>query len=108
MRRDVDLETRVQDLSQEVERLTFAVIALAEILRDQHGVTAESLDARMQEIEARGASLLPQAKRCGACDRVSSPERTSCMFCGQVFPREPIIARTVARSAGRFFGSSPG
>jgi hypothetical protein len=107
MRRDVDLETQVQDLSQEVERLTSAVIALAEILRDQHGVSAEALDAKMLEIEARGASLRQQAKRCGSCDRVSGPDRTSCMFCGKPFPREPLISRTPARSSGRFFGSSP-
>jgi hypothetical protein len=107
MRRDVDLETQVQELSLEVERLTFAVIALAEILRDQHGVSADVLDAKMREIEGRGANLRQQAKRCTACDRVNGPERSNCMFCGQTFPREPLIAHATSRSSGRFFGSSP-
>jgi hypothetical protein len=84
-------ELTVRDLEQQVERLTVVVIALAEILRDRHGTPDEVIEAKMREVEQRGASLHRKARRCGACGRVSSPERTECMFCGKPFAREPLL-----------------
>jgi hypothetical protein len=81
----------VRELERQVERLTVAVVALAEILRDRHGIPDEAIEAKMREVEHRGVTLRPKAKRCGACGRVTSPWRTDCMFCGKPLASEPFL-----------------
>jgi hypothetical protein len=81
----------VTELERHVEFLTIAVIALAEILRDQHDTPAEVIEAKMREVERRGATFRPMLKRCGECGRVSSSGYTSCMFCGKPLPSKPFL-----------------
>jgi hypothetical protein len=87
----VEQGVAVKDLERQVERLTTAVIALAEILRDRHGISDEEIEAKMREVEHRGVTLLPKAKRCTECGRVSSPNHKDCMFCGKPLPTEPFL-----------------
>jgi len=81
----------VTDLERQVERLTIVVIAMAELLRDRHGTPAEAIEAKVQEVEDRGATLRPRPKRCAECGRVSSPGHTNCMFCGKPLASEPLF-----------------
>jgi len=84
-------ELAVTELERQVERLTIVVIALAEILRDRHGTPIEVIEAKMREVEQRGATLRPKAKRCDECGRVSSPGHKNCIFCGKPLPKEPFL-----------------
>jgi hypothetical protein len=86
-----DQELAVTELEWQVERLTIVVIALAEILRDRHGTPVEVIEAKMQEVERRGATLRPRPKRCSECGRLSSPGHTNCMFCGKPLASEPFF-----------------
>jgi len=87
----LDQGLAVRELERQVERLTVVVIALAEILRDHHGIPDEVIEAKMREVEHRGVTLRPKAKRCGECGRVNSPNRTDCMFCGKPLASEPFL-----------------
>jgi hypothetical protein len=92
MRRDFgDVQAQVKDLTDQVERLTYAVVALAEILRDQHGTSAAAINSKISEVALRGETLRREAKRCARCGRVSSPGRTACMFCDAPLPDEPFM-----------------
>jgi hypothetical protein len=92
MRRDFgDAQAQVKDLTDQVERLTYTVIALAEILRDQHGTSAAAINSKISEVALRGDTLRREAKRCASCGRVSSPGRTACMFCDAPLPDEPFL-----------------
>jgi hypothetical protein len=84
-------EFAVTELERQVERLTIVVIALAEILRDRHGIPVEVIEAKLQEVERRGATLRPSPKRCGGCGRVSGPAHANCMFCGKPLASEPFL-----------------
>jgi hypothetical protein len=84
-------ETAVTELERQVERLTIVVIALAEILRDRHGTPAEVIEAKMQEVERRGATLRPRPKRCGECGRLSDPGHANCIYCGKPLASEPFL-----------------
>jgi hypothetical protein len=84
-------EFDVTEMERQVERLTIIVVALAEILRDQHGTPAEVIEAKVQEVERRGMSLRPRPKRCSECGRVSSPAYANCMFCGKPLASEPLF-----------------
>lgn len=91
-RTDIREQSRlIEDLERQVERLSTAVVALAEILQEYQGVSAAVIEAKMREVELRRVTLEPTAKRCLACDRVSSPERTTCMYCGKPLPAEPFL-----------------
>ena len=85
---------QIQDLERQVDRLSTAVIALAELLQTQLGIPSELLEAKMREVASRGVTLTPQAKRCPACDRLSSPEHAKCMYCGKPLPHEPLLPQT--------------
>jgi hypothetical protein len=87
----------VRELERQVGRLTVVVIALAEILRERHGVPDEVIDAKVREVERRRVSLRPRARRCDACGRVSGPERNDCMFCGEPLANEPLLPEAEQR-----------
>ena len=65
---------------------TLASIAMAEILRDHLGISSETIEAKILEIDLRdgkidGTFTLPP-KTCKDCGRVSGPMSTACLYCG--------------------------
>jgi hypothetical protein len=92
-----DLRSTVQRLERQVERLTLASLALAEILRDRLGVKQEEIEAQVRDIDVRDGKLdgrlnqPVQVKRCEACTRVNGPQRLTCLYCGKGLPQESIL-----------------
>jgi len=92
-RRDTrDLEQEIRVLEQRVGRLALTSIALAEILRDQLGISGEVIEAKIREIDLRDGKLdwtyRPSAITCKECGRVSSPMSATCIYCGTPLPKE--------------------
>lgn len=92
-----DLRGIVDRLERQVERLTLANLALAQILRDRLGVKEAEVEAAVRDIDVRDGKLdgrldLPvQVKRCEACQRVNGPQRFTCLYCGKGLPQESIL-----------------
>lgn len=90
----------IDQLDRQVSRLSTAVVALAELLQEHQGISTEVIEAKMREVEGREVSISPQAKRCLKCNRVSSPERTACMYCGKPLPSEPFLPTAASENGG--------
>jgi hypothetical protein len=95
-RRDTrDLEREIRVLEQQVGRLALVSVALAEILRDHLGVSAELIEAKIREIDLRDGKLdgtfRPSAKSCNECGRVSGPMSATCLYCGAPLPKESFV-----------------
>lgn len=90
-----NLRQDLQLLEQQVERLTLAVMAMAAILRDRQGISAEEIEAKVREIDLRDGrldgKLSPSVKQCDACGRVNGPRRTACLYCGANLPKESFL-----------------
>src|SRR3954451_25360968 len=89
------LEQKVRRLEERTERLTLAAMAMAEILREQGGISEEVIEAKIREIDLRDGQpdgkLSPRGKRCGQCGRVTSPTRATCLYCGTPLPEESLL-----------------
>lgn len=85
-------EKRIHHLEEQTERLSLAVMALAEILRDELHVSEATIEAKLQAIDARDGKLDGKlsrpAKCCGSCQRVNNSNRVSCLYCGTQLPPE--------------------
>jgi hypothetical protein len=95
-RRDTrDLEEEVRVLEQQVGRLALASLAMAEILRDQLGISGEMIEAKIHEIDLRDGKLdgafHPSPKTCNECGRVSGPMSVTCLYCCATLPREFLL-----------------
>lgn len=88
-------ERRILALELQTERLSLAVMALAEILRDEFHVTEEAIEAKLQEIDLRDGKLdgkvSPRAKQCPSCQRVNNRNRVTCMYCSAQLPAESLL-----------------
>lgn len=88
-------EHRLQMLEQQNERLSLAVMALAEVLAEQRGITEDMIEAKMREIDLRDGKLDGKlrrpAKLCAACQRPSSPHRSNCLYCGAALPEDSVL-----------------
>jgi hypothetical protein len=89
------LEQEVRQLRRQVDRLTLASLAMAEILRDQLGVSSELIEGKIQEIDLRDGKLdgefHPPTRPCGDCGRFSSPKRATCLYCGAPLPKDHLL-----------------
>jgi hypothetical protein len=95
LRNNRDLEREIRELRQQVEHLTLISCALAEVLRDQLGISGELIEGKVQEIDERDGKLdgrfHPAAKPCGACGRMSGPVNTNCIYCGAPLSRSSLL-----------------
>ena len=98
-----DVRGTVDRLERQVERLTLASLALAEILRDRMGVKQDEIEAVVRDIDLRDGKLdgklsqPMQVKRCEGCERVNGPQRHSCLYCGKGLPQESILFPPVSK-----------
>lgn len=80
------LESTIRAAEQQIDRLTLAVIAMAEIMRDRLGVAEKEIETKIQEIDLRDnkadRKFRPRAKRCKACGRISAAVHADCIYCG--------------------------
>jgi hypothetical protein len=103
---------RERDLEQQVERLTLAAMAMAELLRDRLGISQEDIEAKVREIDLRDGQLdgklRPSAKQCGVCNRVGGPGRRECIYCGAELAEESFLfAESAAADSDGQIGTMP-
>lgn len=83
------VNSRVQALENQVERLALLNQALWELLRGKLGLTDADLERLAQEVDLRDGvadgKITPRAVKCPACQRVNNSRRGQCMYCGQLF-----------------------
>lgn len=88
-------EHRLTQLEKQNERLSLAIMALAEILSAQPGITNDMIEAKLREIDLRDGKLDGKlrhpAKLCGSCHRTNNANRTACLYCGVPFPQESLL-----------------
>ncbi len=88
-------EHRLSQLEKQNERLSLAIMALAEILAGHRGITDDMIEAKMREIDLRDGKLdgkyQRSAKRCGSCQRTSNANRTACLYCGEPLPQDSFL-----------------
>ena len=77
---------KVDDLRNQVERLSLACQAMWEMLRDRSNATEEELDAKILEIDARDGhvdgKMSVQSLSCQACGKPTNSRRSFCVICG--------------------------
>jgi hypothetical protein len=73
-------------LSLQVERLTLAAMAMAELLRDKLGVSEAEIEAKMTEIDLRDGQqdgrFRPAPIPCEKCESLNAAGRPCCLYCG--------------------------
>ena len=88
-------EHRLTQLEKQNERLSLAIMALAEILSAQPSITNDLIEAKMREIDLRDGKLDGKlqrpAKLCGSCQRTSNAHRTACLYCGERLPQDSVL-----------------
>ena len=86
---------QIRQLEQQNDRLTLAVMALAEILREQFHVSQDDIEAKMRDIDIRDGNLDGKVTRfgklCRSCGRVSGAKRTTCLYCGESLPQDSFL-----------------
>jgi hypothetical protein len=82
------LETRLQAMEENLDRLSLVVIATTEILKNRFNVSPDEIEARIQEIDLRDGKLdgrlRSPAIHCPSCSHLNSPRRRKCLYCGEV------------------------
>ena len=88
-------DSQIRQLEQQNDRLTLAVMALAEILRDQFQVSQDTIEAKMRDIDIRDGKLDGKMTRfgklCRGCGRVNGAKRTACLYCGESLPQDSFL-----------------
>ena len=89
-------DSQIRQLQQQSDRLTLAVMALAELLGVADvGISQDMIEAKMREIDIRDGKLDGKVSRfgklCRGCDRISSERRTSCLYCGEDLPQDSFL-----------------
>ena len=89
------VDGQIRQLEQENDRLTLAVMAIAEILREQFHVTQDAIEAKMRDIDIRDGALDGKVTRfgklCRGCQRISGAKRTACLYCGEPLPQDSFL-----------------
>ena len=74
-------------LRNQIDRLAIAAAAMAEILQERVGLTAQELTDKITEIDLRDGVLdgriTKTPKACKSCGRTVSNTRQACLYCGE-------------------------
>jgi outer membrane murein-binding lipoprotein Lpp len=84
--RDARLESRIEDLEAQVERLSSLVEAMWEASKGALGVTDDQLVVALDAVAERRKQVLAPV-RCVQCDAAIGAELDKCQFCGAASPR---------------------
>lgn len=79
-------EVTVQMLQDQIDHLSLAVYAMAELLENV-GFTNDMLLAKIKEIDLRDGKLdgkLSQQRTCLSCNRQIAGRHLKCLYCGEV------------------------
>ena len=86
------LQRRADHLEHQVQRLTLATMALAELLRDRLQVSQAEIEAKVRDIDLRDGKLdgkvAAAIKSCPKCGRVNGPQRLTCLYCATALPAD--------------------
>ena len=78
--------SRIDNVIDQVERLTLACQSMWELLRDHSDLTEEDLKAKMLEIDARDGivdgKMGHEVISCPHCTQQTSTRRKRCVYCG--------------------------
>ena len=89
------LQRRADGLEKQVQRLTLATMALAELLRDRLQVSQAEIEAKVRDIDLRDGKLdgklATSVKTCPTCSRVNGPQRVTCLYCGTALPDDALL-----------------
>jgi hypothetical protein len=86
-----EAKTETELMRHDVDRLLLITEALWGMLKKEHGYTDDQLADAVKEIDLRDGRLdgRPQPASpvtCPGCQKVNSPHRTRCIYCGQPLP----------------------
>lgn len=83
-------EKDIAQLEEKIDALVLACHAMWEILRDQHGVTTEQLEQKIQELDLRDGRLDGKldlsVTNCPDCGHKLNKRHTNCFYCGAEIP----------------------
>ncbi len=83
---------KVDELKNQLERLSLACQAMWEMLRDRSNATEEELDAKILEIDARDGhvdgKISTRSLTCHACGKPTNSRRSFCVICGAPVQRQ--------------------
>ncbi|MEM9478791.1 MAG: hypothetical protein AAGA58_03920 [Verrucomicrobiota bacterium] len=89
------LDSEVNKLRHEVERLLLVTESLWTILKEQHGYSDQLLQRRILEIDAADGkidgrkSTRSDPRECPSCNRVIPKHAARCMWCEALAPGDP-------------------
>lgn len=88
--RDGSVESRIDRLTQTVERLTLINQAMWSLIQDKTDLTEDDLIARVKEIDAEDGTVDGKVTRgmipCPKCRRPFSQQHAKCLYCGYAEP----------------------
>jgi len=83
---------KLQDVSDQVDRLSLACQAMWELIRDRTNITEEDLEKKIVEIDGRDGKvdgkIATQSLTCHACGKPTNSKRSFCVMCGAPLRRQ--------------------
>lgn len=86
-----------RSMEARVDSMMLACQAMWEIIRDQHGISDQQLQEKMEEIDLRDGRLdgriSPGVFSCAKCGRNTSRRRDRCLYCGQAVEGQELFGK---------------
>ena len=83
---------KIQDISDQVDRLSLACQAMWELIRDQTQITEQDLENKITEIDGRDGridgKIATQSLTCHECGKPTNSKRAYCVMCGAPLRRQ--------------------
>ena len=80
-----ELQRRIDYLEDWIDHIAIGMTALTELL-EEHGVTHDAMQTRIQEIDLRDGvadgKITRQRTNCPQCGQENHRRRTNCLYCG--------------------------
>ncbi len=86
------LETQVSRLEKQCDALALACQAMWELLKNSSNLTEEHIQDKILEIDLRDGKadgkMTASPIQCKKCSRRTSPNRDTCLYCGEIISKE--------------------